>query len=207
MPFMAAALPYIALASTLVGTGMSVVGGIAQGQQQSAAYKAQAQAARYNQDVALQSARAAELNAQGVERSREYWTEQQRRKQLQLLGKQAAGYGAAGVMMEGSPLEIMADTAAQQEKEILVGRYNYDVEAANYRNQGARYTSQAGFYDYESERQSGLAGYAQTAGYLKAGTALLTGVGNMAGNLVGNTGIPKYNKLTVPRISTYKNSY
>lgn len=192
MPTLTAALPFIAIGGSLLGTGVTALSAMKQGQEQAAAYKDQSRAALYNQQVA-------EANAQQVDKSAKYWEEQERKKQLQLRGTQAAGYGGAGVMMEGSPLDVLAFTAEEQERDIIAGRWNYGVEAARWRNQGA-------FYGYESQRQGNLTGSALTTGYMKAGTALLSGLGNVAGAASGFK-MTKYNKLTVPDYSSFRNYY
>lgn len=170
MPFMAAAAPYIALAATALGTGVSVLSAVGQGQAQKAAMKEQSRAAAYNRQVA-------EQNAQAVEAAGRLDIEQQRREHLQILGAQKARYGAAGVIMEGTPLEVMAQTASDMEQDILTTQYNYDVKAARWR-------SEAGFYDYEAMRNKNLAPYYSSQSTLKAGTALLTGASQVGSSLM-----------------------
>jgi hypothetical protein len=50
------------------------------------------------------------------------------RKQRALIGRQAALYGYAGVEMTGSPLEVMADTAANAEQDIMYRGYAGDMQ-------------------------------------------------------------------------------
>jgi len=174
MPFLAATAAGIGTMSTmgavasdmaLLGAGVTAASSISSGIQQSAMYKAQARAADYNRQVA-------EANARAVEESGRFWEEQQREKQLKLRGSQVAAYGKAGVVMEGTPLEVLAETAAEQEQDILAGRYNFATEAARWR-------SQAGFYGFESSRQRALSDYPIGRGIMGAGTALLITGGNL----------------------------
>ena len=169
---MPAALPFIAAGSAILGTGLGVISSIRQGSAQSAALKSQAAGARYNQQVA-------EMNAQAVENASAYQTQLQREKNQRLLASQKVGYGKAGVTMEGTPLEVMADTAADQEKDIIAQRYNYDIQAWRYR-------SQAGQYGFEADRSMSMASGATTAGYLGAGTTLLTGIGRAVAPFMGS---------------------
>jgi hypothetical protein len=150
---------------TAIGGLFSAVSSVSQGIYQGAAMKQQAEAASYNRMVALQ-------NAESVRKAGEYAEEQQRKDALRLLGAQKAAYGKAGVTMEGTPLEMVAQTAAELEQEALATRYNYGVEES-------RYLSQAGYYGYEAERQRALSSYPVGAGILKAGTTLLTTGGSM----------------------------
>jgi hypothetical protein len=133
---------------------------IKSGEQQKEAYEGQAAGARYNQSVA-------EANAQATEQAGAFAEQQARLKALRLQGTQAVGFAKTGVLLEGSPLDVMAETAALEEQDILATRYNYGVQAARYR-------SQAGFYGFEAQRQDSISGYPVQAGYLKAGTSLLT---------------------------------
>jgi len=48
-----------------------------------------------------------------------------------ILGSQRAGYGAAGVTMEGTPLNVAMDTATQGEIDRLAIIYGGDVKQAN----------------------------------------------------------------------------
>jgi hypothetical protein len=146
--------------TAIAGLGMSMYSSYQSGKQQEAAYKAQAEGARYNQQVA-------EQNAQATENAGAYAEQQARLKAARLAGTQATGYAKSGVLMEGSPLDVMAETAALEEQDILATKYNYGVQAARYR-------SQAGFYGYEAQRQDNISGYPVQAGILKAGTSLLT---------------------------------
>ncbi len=164
-----------AAVGTLAGLGLSMYSSVKSGEQQKAAYEAQAEGARYNQSVA-------EANALGTEQAGAFAEQQARLKALRLQGTQAVGFAKTGVLLEGSPLDVMAETAALEEQDILATRYNYGVQAARYR-------SQAGFYGYEAQRQDNISGYPVQAGILKAGTSLLTTGAALAKGL-GGLGYP-----------------
>ena len=110
---MAAALPFIA-------TAMSVIGTIQQA-------GAQRDAANYNAQVNQQNAAAA--TAQGAADEA-----QQRRLNVMRLGVMKAGYGASGVSMEGSPLDVLESSAAQAELDAQNIRYNATVKSIGYSN-------------------------------------------------------------------------
>ena len=160
MPF-AAALPIIAIVTSVAGAAMSAVGSIQQGQAQSASLKAQAEAARYNQNVANQ-------NAQMVMQSQAYNEQIQREKNQRLLASQKAAYGKAGVTMAGSPLDVQADTTFMMEQDILSSRYNAQIKSWQYQ-------SQAGLMGLEASQYSRMSQYPVVGGYLGAGSTLLTG--------------------------------
>jgi hypothetical protein len=88
----------------------------------------QSNMAAYNAEVARRSAEAAR-------KAGEYEKALREKKGEELLAKQRATYGAAGVEFEGSPLEVMADTAAKVERDALAARYGYQVRAAQYESQ------------------------------------------------------------------------
>ena len=138
--------------TALAGTAMSAVGQIQQG-------KEQQKWSEYNAAVAERDAKAAKAAA-GHEAS------QKRKETERLLGRQRALYGKSGVTMEGSPLELMSETAAEGELDALmiertgaVGAQRYGEEATLSRMKGAS---------------------ASRAGYWGAGTTLLTGAGQAA---------------------------
>lgn len=198
MPFLAAIPAWVGTAAALTGAAVTATSAIASGIQQKEAYEAQAKGADYNRAVANQAAVAADANAAAVARSEAAWEEQQREKNLRLQGAQKAGFGAAGVLMEGSPLDVLGQTVKDQEMDIWTQRYNYDVEAANYRNQASRFRSQAGFYDFETKRQEAMGDYAVGAGVLGAGTSLLT----TGGALLGGLNSSKYPNFTNKALSS-----
>jgi hypothetical protein len=89
------------------------------------------------------------------------------RERQQLIGRQALLYGAAGVDLSGgSPLDVMANTAAQYERDISFAGLKADQ------------AMQLGEQESELQRYQGR--QARAAGWLGAGSTLLTGFGNLA---------------------------
>jgi hypothetical protein len=187
MPVSSTVAAVIAATTAVAGLGMSVVSSISQGRQQQAAaaaaaagqrqaWAAQQQAYNDQAEAARRNQQTAEENARATEQAGAWEVEKARIKALRLKGSQEAGYGKAGVLLEGSPLEVMAETAELEELDILATTYNYDVQARRYRSQGD-------MYDFEAQRQvrMGSLPFNEPAipnygaqGYLKAGTSLLT---------------------------------
>lgn len=100
------------------------------------------------------------------------------REKGQAIGKQRALYAKAGVRLdEGSPLEVMADTASQFELDLAANRYNLatGMEKIRYESQ----TQQAQL-TAESEYRRQLAKSRKTSSYLTAGSTLLIGGAKVA---------------------------
>jgi hypothetical protein len=154
---MAPALPYIAVAMTAIGTGVSAYGQIQQG-------KSQAAQAEYN-------AKLAKRNAKSARESAEYEARQKRRGTARLIGRQRALYAKAGVTMEGSPLDVLQETAAQGEMDALMIERGYAQQEAAYKSQSELAKMRARNY-----RQQG---------YFGAGSTLLTGGGQIMGGYGG----------------------
>lgn len=151
---MAAVAAWIASNATAiqaVGTAFSVMGALSQGQQAR-------QAGEYNAAVARNNALAAKQQADANAAA------QQRKARLQ-LGSMRAGYGASGVGLEGSPLDVIEQSAAMAEldrQNILYG--------GTLRSQG--YESTAGLELMRGEN-------AVTSSYFNAGSTLLMGASKM----------------------------
>lgn len=129
-----------------VAGGISAVGSIAQGQ-------ASARAAEFNARISSANARLAEQRGDTQARLI-------RRQGRQALGRQRAAAAASGVAMEGSILDIMADSRYQIERDALTAKFNAGVEARGQQMQASVQRTQG--------RQ------AQVAGFMRAGTELLS---------------------------------
>ncbi len=114
--------------ASLVATGIQAFGQRQQGQQQQAAYD-------YNAAVIEQegSLKAHALEVEGALKV----SELEASKEL-MEGAQRAAYAKANVMMTGSALDVMLDTATNFEFDKLVATYNAKTQADI-----ARYDSQA----------------------------------------------------------------
>src|SRR3972149_4814714 len=108
----------------LIITAVAAVGGAyysyESGQPQKKAYKANA--AILEQDAL-------------AEKQKSQYEEGAHRDRIrQILSRQKALYGKSGVQMEGSPLLVMEDTAAQGEMDALAIRYGGDAAAGRASN-------------------------------------------------------------------------
>lgn len=145
----------------LVGSAISAVGTLS-------AASSQANAQRYNAQVADRNATVATQQGEAA-------AEQQRRVNMMRLGTIQAGYSASGITSEGSPIDVLAASAAQAELEAQNLKYNASLKALGYGDQAA--------LDRTSAENT------ETAGMYSAAGSLLTGYGRSKAMGAG-TGTP-----------------
>lgn len=78
----------------------------------------------------------AKANAAAIQQSAKLDIMRIRRQARQVRSSQQAGYAKAGVTLEGSPLSVMIDSAAQAELDVAITKYNADVQAAQATEEG-----------------------------------------------------------------------
>ena len=193
-----AALPVILL---VAGTAMQAVGEIKEG-------RAMSQAELYNASVAQSQAQAAKVAGE-FERAtitQAGATEQRQleREKKQTASTQKARYGAAGVRRIGSPIEVMADTAAQFELDLAASRYNVQLGVTQSKYEQDVATR---YYTSEAQYRRQMAKYQKRAGYLRAGSTILTAAGSygvMSGFGGGTPAWGKPGRPIGPRMATGK---
>jgi hypothetical protein len=164
----------LSLAATAASGVMAAGGAIRQGQAQKAQAKYQAAVERNNAMISGWQAQDA-IGRGRIEEQR------QRLQTARIRGAQRAGMASSGVEIDsGSPLDVLQDTAMLGELDALTIRSNAEREAYGYRAQQGNLMAQSGL-----TRMAGR--NAQTAGYISAGSSLLSTAG---------TGVDRY--------STYK---
>lgn len=151
------ALPLLMAAST----AMSAVGAMQQADAQAANYTAQAQANDYNATVNRNNAKVASEQANAQE-------EAQRRHFAALQGQAYAGVAQSGTGFDGSNADILKQNAISNELDSLTIRYEGE-------NKAKGLMAQAGLDTYNAGVNRMNASNATTAGYLNAGSALLSG--------------------------------
>jgi hypothetical protein len=140
-------MTWLPLALTIASTVVSTVGAIQQG-------NAQADADRYNASVNRQNAAIAQQQGDAA-------LAQQKQDSYRKLGAIKAGYGAAGVTGDGSPMDVLADSFTQSELDANTITYNARVRAAGYQN--------------SANLDESSASNARTAGYTRAASNALLG--------------------------------
>jgi hypothetical protein len=176
--------------AAIVGVAISAVSAIAggvssymQGQSQAAMSR---QSASYAQQMALRNQQLAQVAANQARAKGEYEAGLLREKQKQMLGKQTALYGASGVDIYGSPLEVMGNTSAQYERDALNAIKNANYEAWRYEQGGETSliegSATASRYNTEANIASNKGAWALGTAPIVAGSSILTGYGkyNMA---------------------------
>lgn len=166
----------------VIAAGMSAVSAISGAQQQKSA-------AKYNQKIANQQAVAAQQEAAAN-------ADKQRRAASKTIGSMQATYAASGVTLEGSPLEVLEQSARNAKLDELNILWSGDTRAQGYRAtanlEGARasnamtsgYMSAAGslfsasskFADSGSATSAGSAGGSVDTSYKPANLSLGQGV-------------------------------
>lgn len=152
-------------AAPLAGAAMTIAGANRAGQEDEAARLATAEILEYNRAVMEKEALAAEAAGELEEEKL------QRQKKL-TLATQRANFGASGFTMQGTPLAIMADTAAEYEKDIYINKWNAGITAQRYRSQG-------NVYGMSATAQRRAAGNSSS-------TALLTGITSASTRYLSN---------------------
>lgn len=133
----------MAMALSLVGGIVSAVGSLAQANAQANAAKFNAQVAKQNRDATL------EQTTNEIQ--------DQRSKNRRMLGAMRAAYGANGLEMSGSPLDVVSDTTTEMEYDVAKMKYIGRVKAVGYANQAKLYEAEA-----DAARTSGIIGAASS---------------------------------------------
>lgn len=152
----------VALAAPYLIGGASVVQAVGSIRSGNAA----AAAANYNANLADQNARIA------LQTSAEA-TRQQRVRNYKALGAIRANVSASGVTLDGSPLDVLEESARTAEMDALTTQYQGQLQAWGYQNSADLYRQNA--------RQ------AVTGGYWGAASALLKGGAGFAALQAGAT--------------------
>jgi len=111
--------------------------------------KSKMRAAEYN-------ARAADWNARIVKQAAEFSMARIQRKKAKHLASQHALYSKAGVKMEGSTIEVMADSATKFELDKLAESYNAQVQIAALKSDAQNSRRQASQYRFASMYQPAM---------------------------------------------------
>lgn len=113
----------------VLSTFVNVVGNISQG-------NAQARAANYNQQIAT-------YNAGRTREAGKIEEDRIRREARKKIGLIRANVGASGFALEGSALDVLAESAYNAEFDALATRYNYETSATSQDMQSRLYASEA----------------------------------------------------------------
>ncbi len=163
-----------------VGVGVAAYGQYEQGKTAQAQAKAQSAWNMYN-------AKVAQREAEAEQKAAAFESKQQKRAAKTLLARQRALIGATGVEMEGSPLLVAEDTAAELAKEAVNIRLTGQRRVAAFKSQSILDVSKA------SAAKAQAAGFGRAA-IIGAGSTILQGaaqIGFMGSQMGGGTSGPK----------------
>lgn len=150
----------IAAVSIIAATAIGITSSVMQSNQQKAM-------ANYQQQVNEQNAKASRDAAQAK-------IVNQRRQLRFTQGTQLARLGGMGALAEGSPLDIMGQTAGQAEYDNMVTEYEGDVQTIQFQQQAALNKYQADIADYNLG--------------LNVTNQVVKGIGNASSSILGAAG-------------------
>lgn len=135
------------IAVTAISAATTAIGAIREGNAAEATAETQAEIA--------------EQQAQGQRNVAQFQVAQERRERRRAFGQQVAQLGSQGTALTGQPIDLLADSAKQDELALQSIRFQSEIAARNRDNEAALTRFRG--------RQ------ARSDGIFKAGTALLTG--------------------------------
>jgi len=157
----------------ILGTIMSAVSAISQGQQAADQAESAKNAEEYNAAVNRNKA----TNTRAVYAQKE---DAQRRQARLIMGDQRAAGGQSGLGSGGSIADMENQSAVNAELDSLNIRYQGSLES-----QGL--LAQADMNDYQGSVYGQKADNAITSSYLAAGSSILSGIGKYAANSAGGS--------------------
>jgi len=169
---------------------------VAENQAAWANYNAQREAG-----LAKQQAEWAEYNATLAETQAKEGAQRKEEDKQKLLSSQKARYGKSGLLLEGTPLDVMAVTMYEMDRDILGILHEGELEAYDWRKQAWQHNVAADSAIIEGANLSSVnksraalntmkGAQAGRAGTYGAGTTILTGASKLAGKYyTPNTGM------------------
>lgn len=130
----------------LAGAAMSLGGGIMQGMGAKQGADYQAGLSDFNSRQSMMDAQIARQNSEAQARAL-------RKSGRQLTGKQRVGYAKSGLRLEGTPLEVMAESIENIELDAISTKQQGEFEARQHEVQAEMSSEQAG-----AQRRAGTLG-------------------------------------------------
>lgn len=149
----------------IVGTGLQAIGQIQQGNAQADVTSYNASTARYNAELARQNAVLARQKASEDERRFRVSSAKQ-------LGRMRTGYAKGGVTIEGTPSDILEESAYIAELDALSIRHGGQREAMGYQSEATLYGNEASLMKRQGRTQRKQSYYGAASSLLKGGADL-----------------------------------
>lgn len=131
---------------------------------------AQAAAAEYNAKIQERNAIIADQNRKQAVQTAEITAEDKRRDNRRILASMRAAYGTSGLELAGSPLDVLEDTAVEQELDVQRIRYEGRARSREGAIQMLGLREDATLFRMEGKA-------AKTAGYIGAAGQIVGGIG------------------------------
>lgn len=163
----------------LVVGGLAAASSVASSLQRNSQLDQSAKLADYQKSIS-------ETNAGNARRASEVEGEDARRESRIRLGEMRAAFGANGIDIAGSPLDVLQDTAAEGELTAQRKEYAGKVQAVAYDSQANMYGYQAATYRSNKSSGLGIAFNAFTSGAI-AGLSAYAAGGRFGGGAAGGT--------------------
>lgn len=126
----------LAIIGAIGSSVLGAVGAMQEAGAKAAAAETNANIADYNKQVADRN-RVATLDAANQE------IEAKKRESNRALGSIRAAYGASGLSLGGSPLDVLEDTATEYSLDIAKIRYKGEVKAIGYKDEATNFAMKA----------------------------------------------------------------
>lgn len=147
------------IVGALMTVGSTVMSAMAASQQADA----QKKAADYNRAIE-------ERNAKILRQQAESDMEDKRTKNNEQLGAMRAAYGASGLAMSGTPLDVLADSATTGEYDAQKIKYKGDLQALGH-------SDKANLYAMEADSAEASKGIGVLGAIFKGGSSLMSNTG------------------------------
>lgn len=165
----------VAPALMVAAAVVSAAGAMASANAAKGQAEAQAKAAEYQQQVQMRNQQIADQNRIVALQQGEIDAEDQRRENRRMLSSIRTAYGASGLQMAGSPLDVLEDSAAEGELDAQRKQFEGRVRGRESALQMLEAGDQAVLSGLEASAARARAKSAMTIGYLNAGASLLGG--------------------------------
>ena len=163
--------------------GISLIGGVVGAMGSSAQSAGQAQQLRAKAQADMYNATAFETRALEAERNRgiayaksDLMARDERVKSRAVIGQVRAAYGASGLALDGSPLDVLQATAAEQELDVAKILYAGDLEALAETDKAVSFRQQAQLARMGASSAYSAASTTQGNAGFGIATSLLSGV-------------------------------
>lgn len=169
-------LAIAAIATSVIGAGVSAYGQYQQGQAQRQQAQYQSAVADLNAQTARRNSSLASQNAAYVEAGAAKQIDERARRIRAVQGAQRAALAANGLLLDsGTAADLTGDTARLGNLAIGEIRENGGRQAAGYRIAGMNAEAEAQAATLRGQAYAAAGESASTAGWLSAGTSLLGG--------------------------------